>query len=329
MHMPETADLPPVVQADLAALRASLDETLRDRRVDHNLLIATWNLRAFGGLTEKWKAGPDDSPKRDLHALACIAEIISRFDVVAIQEVRGDIKALRHLLKLLGDQWGLILTDVTQGKAGNQERLAFVFDTRRLRPSGLACELVLPPEWGDTTISSAAGVQQFARTPYAVSFVSSGYNYRRTFILVTLHVIYGDKAADRIGELSAIAQWLGNMARDVNSYDQNLICLGDFNIDRAGDPNYEAFIATGLRIPDKLNGLPRTIFESGKDNFFDQIAWFTSDGGAPALSLRYSGEAGSFDFVNTVLKDLNPQDLSWKISDHYPLWAEFLIQDSA
>ena len=30
----------------------------------------------------------DDSPKRDLHSLLCIAEIVSRFDVVAVQEAK-------------------------------------------------------------------------------------------------------------------------------------------------------------------------------------------------------------------------------------------------
>ena len=75
------------------------------KALDRNLLIATWNLRAFGGLTEKWQAAQNDSPKRDLHALRCIAEIVSRFDVVAVQEVRANLKALRHLLKALGPNW--------------------------------------------------------------------------------------------------------------------------------------------------------------------------------------------------------------------------------
>lgn len=46
-----------------------------------------------------------DAPKRDLASLRHIAEIVSRFDVVALQEVRDDIKSLRHLMRLLGDDW--------------------------------------------------------------------------------------------------------------------------------------------------------------------------------------------------------------------------------
>jgi hypothetical protein len=46
-------------------------------------------------VTEKWRSESDDSPRRDLFDLRCIAEIVSRFDVVAIEEAREDLSALR------------------------------------------------------------------------------------------------------------------------------------------------------------------------------------------------------------------------------------------
>lgn len=215
--MPAITEKPPKdVQAEVAELRARLAQTIPAKQLDHNPLIATWNLRAFGGLTEKWTAGPDDTPKRDYGDLARIAEIVSHFDVIAMQEVRGDIKALRHLLKTLGDQWAMILTDVTKGKAGNDERMAFLFDTRRVRPSGLACELVLPEEHAGRP--AARGLRQFARTPYAVSFLAAGREYRATFILVTLHVIYGKQASDRSDE----AQGERGMARRLGARRERL-----------------------------------------------------------------------------------------------------------
>ena len=45
-------------------------------------------------------------------------------------------------------------------------------------------------------------------------------------------------------ELTAIANWLADWAGDINAYDHNLIALGDFNIDRVGDPLYDAFTST-------------------------------------------------------------------------------------
>ncbi len=313
---------PQAVERDLGELRRALDEALPGKRLDRNLLIATWNIRAFGDLTEEWLAGADDSPKRDLYALACITEIVSRFDVVALQEVRGNIKALRHMLRHLGPHWGLLLTDVTAGSAGNDERMAFVFDTRRVKPSGLACELVVPPEWHGK-IDTGALARQFARTPYAASFLAGD----ETFILVTLHVVYGRQAADRVGELRWIAEWMADWARRERDWGHNLIALGDFNIDRSGDPNYLAFTATGLRPPEQLDEVPRTIFDGDEGGrFYDQIAWFHGEGDVPMLSLDYTGNAGGFDFTQPRLRQLEGltlAEVSWRISDHMPLWAEF------
>ena len=323
---------PEEVVADLARLRSALDDAenggIPAKALDRNLLIATWNVRAFGDLTEKWESTEEDTPKRDLHSLLCIAEVVSRFDVVAVQEAKDNLKALRHLMKALGPNWGLSLTDVTEGAPGNGERMAFLFDTRRVVPSGLACEIVGPEEQLDS-IEPGALRRQFARTPYAVSFRCSG---EQTFVLVALHVLYGEGGEERVPELKAIAEWLAGWARDINGWDHNLIALGDFNIDRRGDALHDAFASTGLDIPEDLQVVPRTIFDDpGKPNlnkFYDQIAWFTGRNNLPALSLRYS-RGGYFDFTKYALvsRGLTKTQLSWRISDHYPLWAEFSTRE--
>ena len=212
----------------------------------------------------------------------------------------------------------MILTDVTQGHEGNDERLAFLFDTRRVKPSGLACELVLPqPPAGDG--GPAAAVEQFARTPYAVSFQSGG----ETFVLVTLHVKWGQRPSDRVSELTAIAHWLADWARQERQWGHNLLALGDFNIDRRGDALFEAFTATGLSPPERLNDIPRTIFDQDAGHFYDQIAWFTH--GRAALNLDFVN-AGTFDFTNNLIPATTTNQLSWRVSDHYPLWSEFEVR---
>ena len=90
--MPTIFDTPPIeVQEELKELKKDLELKIPHKEFDHNLLIATWNIRAFGNLKRKWKSGNKDSPKRDLHAILCIAEIIRKFDVIAIQEVKANI----------------------------------------------------------------------------------------------------------------------------------------------------------------------------------------------------------------------------------------------
>lgn len=252
--MPSEADIlapPAAVGARVARWEAVLDQSVPVKSDGSNLLIATWNLRAFSDLTKGWTTPEGVSPKRNFADVHLIAAVMSRFDVIAVQEVRGNLRALRYLLKVLGEDWAFILTDVTLGKAGNQERLAFLFDTRRVKPSGLACELVVPLEQ-DAGVPAGDLDRQFARTPYAVSFLSQG----QTFTLVTLHVLYGKQAADRVPELRAIAKWLANWAERESGWDHNLIALGDFNIDRADDPLFEAFTSTGLAPAPQLAGLP-------------------------------------------------------------------------
>jgi hypothetical protein len=78
-----------------------------------------------------------------------------------------------------------------------------------------------------------------------------------------------------------------------------------------------------------MHAIPRTIFsDPEKPKFYDQIAWFLGDNNVPALSLKYI-RGGSFDFTKEVMKSLNLSNtqLSWRISDHYPLWAEFSERD--
>ncbi len=332
--IPKILEAPPKeVELELERLREELDEDIPKKILDKNLLIATWNIRAFGGLTEKWKSSQNDSPKRDLHALRCIAEIISRFDVVALQEVKGKLKALRHMLKILGPNWGVVLTDVTEGDPGNDERMAFVFDTRKVQMSGLACELVVPAEQLKK-IDKDALREQFARTPYAVSFRAGETPLKKpkTFILVTLHVKYGDKPEERVPELKAIAEWLAKWAKDVNAYDHNLIALGDFNIDRKDDELYKAFTSTGLYVHEDLTKVPRTIFADPEkpdlESYFDQIAWFNDENNFPELSLKYL-QSGYFNFAKIALASLNltKTQLSWRISDHYPIWCAFSLED--
>jgi hypothetical protein len=67
-----------------------------------NLLVATWNLRAFGDLTT-WETGENISAKRNFAAIQAIAAVIRRFDVVAVQDVRGNLRALRYAVTLMSD----------------------------------------------------------------------------------------------------------------------------------------------------------------------------------------------------------------------------------
>ncbi|MAA80697.1 MAG: endonuclease [Hyphomonas sp.] len=324
--MPSILDNPPSdIASELNGLALALDSSIPAKQPGKNLLIASWNIRSFGSLTRTWTASSNDSPKRDLRGLRTIIDIISRFDVIALQEVVGDLRALRDMMRFLGDDWSFLMTDVTAGDRGNNERMAFVFDRTRVKPSGLAAEIVIPPEWKDD-LQPDALVKQFARTPYAVSFKAG----EQTFILVTLHVEFGHSSADRIDELRNIARWMREWADRSNRWHQSLLTLGDFNIDRRGDDLWQAFTSTGLTVPDDLHRVPRTIFSDPAnpdlDKFYDQIAWFETGSKKQRIEMHYV-RGGGFDFLPHVYTNtgLSKASISYRVSDHYPLWAEFQI----
>ena len=114
---------------NLLTLKVELDNAIPSKTVDSTLLLATWNIREFGGTKS---GGREEEP------LYYIAEIISRFDIVAVQEVRDNLDALDRLMSILGRWWTYLVSDVTLGRQGNNERHAYIYDTRKISFGGLA-----------------------------------------------------------------------------------------------------------------------------------------------------------------------------------------------
>jgi hypothetical protein len=320
------ADFPREVVEDIVRLRRRIAASgVPDKMVDQNLLIASWNIFRFGQIHPSFDPN-DKSPKRNFHALACIAEVIRHFDVVAIQEVLTDTVGVRTLLSdFLGPDWGIVLSDINAGVKGNDERLTYVYDMRRVMPSGLAGEIVIPPRESDDPEKVGTPVEQFDRAPYIVGFRAG--DIRMT--LLTAHIRFGkpdDPPEVRIPELTAFAKYVAEELRErsriADAEEGNLLVLGDFNIDARGDnPLFQAFISTGLFVPDELRGLKTTTGKEAK--FYDQIAWFQGD-----INLNFNRRAGVIDFVGAVFKNLRSNQLPSRISDHFPIWVEFSVDRS-
>jgi endonuclease/exonuclease/phosphatase family metal-dependent hydrolase len=268
----------------LQRLREQLDTEIPGRSLDKTLRLATWNIREF------------DSPAygpRSRDAFYFIAEIVSRFDLVAIQEVRRDLTALQTLMKHLGWQWRYLVTDTTEGEPGNDERLAFLYDTRKVRFTGLAGELVLP----DLTKpdGTVVKVDQLVRTPYTAGFQAAWVNLQ----LATVHIFYGDKLPNspgRIAEISALAKFLADRSKDPQSASPNLILLGDFNIFDRTDATMTALTEAGWSVPAPIRELPQGS-NAGRDKFYDQIAVLPI-----ANRFTPAGPAGVFDYYKSVFR---------------------------
>lgn len=336
---PSFGPMPAAVAQDWLELSAALDAAVPSKQLDRNVIVASWNIRELGRHNGKWTTAARDVPKRNVGDIHLIAEILSRFDVVAVQEVQDNLQALRAIMECLGPDWGFHATDVSFGDAGDNERLAYLYDLRRVRPSGLAGELVLSPE--DLTprapgvrpasdvIRVAGLARQLVKTPYMVSFTTAS----RPFVLATAHIVWGDDDAlePRAREAEALTRMLGRAVqplrtREPDPFRASLVALGDFNITTKDDVIFKALVDNGLQPDVETLDKPRTVRDRpGSKIAYDQVAWF-APGRPGALKFpRLSGD--TFPWDQHILKG-EPGDTTFRISDHYPLWVEFDVRQA-
>jgi len=322
---------------NLLKLREALSQQVPEKKLESNLIMATWNLREFD--TEKYGGRTQES-------IYYIAEIISKFDIVAVQEVRKDLRTLKKLMEVLGSYWEYMFTDVTEGRQGNEERLTFVYDTRKVRFGGLAGEMVLPPmveKDAETGQSIYVPSKQLARTPYMCGFKAGWTN----FILTTVHILYGQSVAtdpNRVKEIEALAKNMAKRASDKFEWSNNLVLLGDFNIFSREDATFKAITDAGFVVPKEIQSLEGT--NAAKDKFYDQIAFMVRPN-----RFERSGQAGIFDYFKLVMREEDesvyaaamgekytekdtPKKKStyyktfWRtfqLSDHLPMWVEIQV----
>ncbi len=266
----------------LLALKEGLREQgIPSKDLDDSLLLATWNIREFDS---------DKYGRRSSEALHYIAEIVSSFDLVAVQEIREDLSAFRQMMQILGPYWKYIITDMTLGTRGNMERMAFVYDSRKVSFQGLAGEIVIPPiQQGSRTLEPS---EQLYRTPYIAAFKAGWY----AFCLCTVHIMYGTSKAgdpDREAEIRKVAQVLADLQKRNHDFGANMILLGDFNIFKPSDVTFKAITDAGFHIPESLQKLPSNAL---KNKHYDQIA-FISQVRQKTID---SAKAGVFDFFDDV-----------------------------
>ena len=281
----------------LTRLREALDAQVPPKTLDRTMLLATWNIREL----DSSRYG-----ERDDEAYLYLAEVVSHFDLVAIQEVREDLRGLTRLTSALGPNWSSIVTDVTEGRAGNGERMAFVYDTRTVQFGGLAGELVLPP------LSDGTMPMQIARTPFMAGFVAGWSRFQ----LATVHVIYGSNSAEnerRVAEIGEIAAFLRKRTADRYAWSQDLVLLGDFNIYAPDDATMAALTDEGWMVPEELQSIPGT--NVPKDKTYDQIALRSE----PERRRRFetTGRAGVFDPFESVYRDTDEKVYVADMGDGY------------
>jgi endonuclease/exonuclease/phosphatase family metal-dependent hydrolase len=281
----------------LRRLRAALSRQVPPKTLDATMLLATWNIRELDTSKGGWR-----TPETYLY----LAEVVRHFDLVGIQEVREDLAGLTSLMSALGPHWQSIVTDVTEGRAGNGERMAVVYDVRTVEFAGLASQLVLPP------LADGTPVEQVARTPLMAGFRSGD----AAFQVTTVHVIYGNDDPDdprRVEEIGDIASALRRRAQDEHAWSHDLVLLGDFNIYSPEDRTMEALTGQGWVVPPELQSIPGS--NVPKNKHYDQIA--LRDPQERRHRFESTGKAGVFDVFECVYRLDDAQDYAPQMGEQY------------
>ncbi|GLI27332.1 hypothetical protein ARHIZOSPH14_15740 [Agromyces rhizosphaerae] len=344
----------------LLRMRHRLRE-LHDKRTEGSLMLATWNIRDFDGNRFGW------GPRLD-ETFYYLAEVCACFDLVAVQEVNDDLAPLERLVEILGPaEWDWLVTDLTEGRAGNGERMAFLYRRSRVSFRHIAGEVVLPEGQlivgakqlseaseavaegeAPAAVGEVAGRQQFARSPFLVAFQAGWFK----FSLCTVHIYYGDESGDqlehRVNEIRGLvdffadrqddeakerrrrAEAAGTPGHDTRLDVENYILLGDFNVVSPGHRTMEALERRGFTVPPQINGdaIP------DRDHFYDQIAVRTKDerfqvleGGIVDMFADVFGDDDGDVWADDVTKRDDDSDDPDEVRKRYAKWRSWQMSD--
>jgi len=246
---------------------------------EETFTIFSFNIQIFG-VSKMAKTG----------VAAVLAEILSKADVAAIQEVRSaSPEPVERFMSLLPDRYDWVLGP-REGRTSSKEQYWIIYDAERLD----ALDSALFPDDGDVFEREPLGALMAAR--------DGGFD----FVLVDCH-LRPEGAAEEIAALPGVAAYFRERWGE-----EDVLILGDFNADGAYyDEALLEEVFPGWRIIIG-NNMDTTV--SATENTYDRFVI------SPSADEDFSGRFGVLRFDEELdLGGIRPRDLS----DHYPVWAEF------
>ena len=255
---------------------------------EDTIKIASFNIQVFGR-----------SKSAKVEVMEVLADIISQFDIVAIQEIRDKtgkaIKDLEVAVDSLGENYDFILGP-RLGRSNSKEQYAYFYRVSTIR----AGESYTYIETGDDIIH---------REPLIAKFFSKKADF--DFVLITSHVdpddvvlelqVFPSIVADAKNHFGGETEImiLGDLNADCSYFDE------DMNIELRNNQNY-AWLIT--------NDMDTNV--AGASCAYDRII-VTS-----AMNSKFTGEAGVLRFDEIYELDCEPK----QVSDHYPVYGVFKIE---
>jgi endonuclease/exonuclease/phosphatase family metal-dependent hydrolase len=248
------------------------------------ILIYSFNIQIFG-------ASKMNKPE----VVDILVDIVSKADVVAIQEVRASSDApVLDFMARLPDKYNYVIGP-REGRSSSKEQYWVIYDTTKLQVMG-------SDTWSDPD-------DIFERNPLGVYFQTSD-NF--DFIIIDNH-LQPSGAAREIAALPRVVSYFHDLWGD-----PDVLIVGDFNADGS---YYNEKLLTSI-FPDGEymvllgNDVDTTVAVS--DNTYDRFIITNS------AREDYAGNCGVLRFDE--LYDFSSLSIEPRhVSDHFPIWAEFKI----
>jgi endonuclease/exonuclease/phosphatase family metal-dependent hydrolase len=251
-----------------------------------SITVASFNIQIFGA-----------SKMAKPEVVTILTDIVSRYDVVAVQEVRSaSEEPVLQFMSRLPETYDYVLGP-REGRSSSKEQYWVIYDKSKLTVLG-------SETWPDET-------DIFERNPLAVYFTTRG-NF--DFILINNHIQPSD-AAKEINALPEVAVYFRELWNE-----SDVLLMGDFNADGA---YYNEVLLSDVFSPDDYISLITDDYDTtvaSGENTYDRFII--------SLSARedFAGTVGVLRFEDTF--DFTPLSIAPKaVSDHYPIWAEFFIHN--
>jgi endonuclease/exonuclease/phosphatase family metal-dependent hydrolase len=223
-----------------------------------------------------------------------LVDIVSRADIIAVQEVRSaGIDPVEQFMALLPDTYKYVIGP-RQGRSSSKEQYWVIYDAAKIT----ALE---EDSWPDND-------DIFERSPYAVYFKTSG---AFDFILLNNHIQPG-AAEKEIRALPRVVSYYADLWKD-----PDVLVVGDFNAD---GQYFDSSLLDSIfpEIEYKIIFTNEDTTLAASHNTYDRfiitnsaVEDFTGSFGV----IRFD-EAYNFDEYSILPRN---------VSDHYPIWAEFWI----
>ncbi|MFG0267604.1 MAG: endonuclease/exonuclease/phosphatase family protein [Rhodopirellula sp. JB055] len=284
---------------EIAPVSLTTPASATSRKPDASIRVATFNIQVFG----KSKSEKPEVMRR-------LAQVCMLFDVVAVQEIKGDpklpINGLLDEIASLGGRYNATVSE-PQGRTSQTERYGFVWDTDRID---------LIPE-SDYLVSDE--MDRMHRAPMVASFQTrvtpTPTRMPFRFTLINVHTD-PDEVGSRVGDTPKNEM---NVLDDVfhsvrmfeyqNKGEEDFVLMGDLNVET------QWLLETG-RIPNIQSLVGDQPTNTLQTKTYDHLLIDT------ATTREFTGRAGVLNLKSTL--QISEED-ALKVSDHMPVWAEFSV----